>query len=206
MRKARTAEDILNLPEEKNPMIAYPLRLHDCSLISDGAAGVVISSSPGAKGAVKIAGYFDASDYLDIVDGHRPNYFLEGAAVAVNKALQMAGLTIDQVRVAEVHDCFTITELLIYSALGLAKPGREFEALESRQVYIDGSCTINPSGGLKAKGHPVGATGVSMHALIYKQLMQEAIGLQVANAECGLTLNIGGSGASNMVSVMTREN
>ena len=118
----------------------------------------------------------------------------------------MAGLRIDQVRVAEVHDCFTITELLIYSALGLAKPGREFEALESRQVYIDGSCTINPSGGLKAKGHPVGATGVSMHALIYKQLMQEAIGLQVANAECGLTLNIGGSGASNMVSVMTREN
>lgn len=205
IQKARTAEEILQLPPEKNPMIAFPLRLHDCSLISDGAAGVLISSEPHPKGKVALAGYFDASDYLDIVSGHRPDYFLEGAQVAVSKALKQAGHTIQDVRVAEVHDCFTITELLIYSAMGLADPGREFEALQDRSVYAEGSCTINPSGGLKAKGHPVGATGVSMHALIYKQLMQEAIGVQIPGAEVGMTLNIGGSGASNMVSVLRRE-
>lgn len=206
MRKARTTAEILALPEDKNPMIAYPLRLHDCSLISDGAAGIIISSSPSSQGSVELAGFYDASDYLNIVDGDRPNYFLEGASVAVNRALTMAGMTMDQIDVAEVHDCFTITELLIYSAMGLAQPGMEFEALDNGIVKMGGSCVINPSGGLKAKGHPVGATGVSMHALIYKQLMDQAIGLQVSEAEAGLTLNIGGSGASNMVSVLRRIN
>jgi acetyl-CoA C-acetyltransferase len=206
LRKARTAEEILSLPDEKNPMIAYPLRLHDCSLISDGAAGIVISSTPtqNQKPKVEIAGFCDASDYLDIVQGNRPNYVLEGAAIAVKRSLEMAGMSIDDIQLAEVHDCFTITELLIYHALGLAKNGREFEALANGDVYVGGKCAINPSGGLKAKGHPVGATGVSMHALIYKQLMGDPIGVAVPNARAGLSLNIGGSGASNMVSVMRR--
>ncbi len=206
IQKARTAEEILGLPDEKNPMIAYPLRLHDCSLISDGAAGLVISkkSELNLNFAVEIAGFFNASDYLDILNGSRPNYILEAASFAVEKSLKMAGLKINDVQVAEVHDCFTITELLIYSAMGLAKSGREFEQLENGDVLMGGKCVINPSGGLKAKGHPVGATGVSMHALIYKQLLGKAIGKQVSNAEIGMTLNIGGSGASNMISVMRR--
>ncbi|MGE0930549.1 thiolase C-terminal domain-containing protein [Peijinzhouia sedimentorum] len=206
IQKARTAEEILALPDEKNPMIAYPLRLHDCSLISDGAAGIVISRECGLnlKSNVEIAGFYNASDYLDLVNGKRPNFLLEGAAFAVEKSLKMAGVKIKDIQVAEVHDCFTITELLIYSAMGLATSGREFEVLESGDVLLGGKCVINPSGGLKAKGHPVGATGVSMHALIYKQLLGEAIGKQVKNAEIGMTLNIGGSGASNMISVMRR--
>ena len=206
IQKARTAEEVLALPEEKNPMIAYPLRLHDCSLISDGAAGLVISrkSELNLNSKVEIAGFYNASDYLDILNGSRPNYFLEGASFAVQKSLEMAGCQIKDMQLAEVHDCFTITELLIYSAMGLSKSGREFEQLENGDVFLNGKCVINPSGGLKAKGHPVGATGVSMHALVYKQLLGQAIGKQVQNAEIGMTLNIGGSGASNMISVMRR--
>ncbi|THD66732.1 propanoyl-CoA acyltransferase [Robertkochia marina] len=203
MGKARSKEDILNLPEEKNPMIANPLRLHDCSLISDGAAAVVLSSAQPESG-VEIAASSNATDYLDIVDGNRPNHFLEGASVAVKQALDEAGLTIDDIQVAEVHDCFTITELLIYSALGLTAPGKEYEALENRDVYEGGRCVVNPSGGLKSKGHPVGATGVSMHALLYKQLMGEAIGVAVPGAKAAIALNIGGSGATNMASVLKK--
>lgn len=203
MQKARTKEDILGLPEEKNPMIAEPLRLHDCSLISDGAAAVVLSIDQPESG-VEIASSINATDYLNIVDAKRPNYFLEGAATAVNRALTEAGMSIDQIQVAEVHDCFTITELLIYSALGLTEPGKEYQALESKAVYNHGKCVVNPSGGLKAKGHPVGATGVSMHALLYKQLTGKAIGVQVPNATGAIALNIGGSGATNMASVLRK--
>jgi acetyl-CoA C-acetyltransferase len=113
-------------------------------------------------------------------------------------------MTINDINVAEVHDCFTITELLIYEAMGLAEEGRGFEAIKNGDVYVGGRLPVNPSGGLKAKGHPVGATGVSMHVLIAKQLLGEAIGLQVENAKAGLTLNIGGSGATNIASVLVR--
>lgn len=207
MQKERTAEEILQLPEEKNPVIADPLRLHDCSLISDGAAALILAceaATPSDSKSVAIKGINDASDYLNIVDSKKPNYFLEGAGVAVNKALDQASMSIQDIQLAEVHDCFSITELLAYSALGLVDSGREFEALEDRRVYNGGPCVINPSGGLKAKGHPVGATGASMHALIYKQLIDEPIGEKVENATAGLVLNIGGSGASNMVSVLER--
>lgn len=205
MRKLRTKEEILNLPDEKNPMIADPLRLHDCSLISDGAAAVILSLNK-TDTSVEIVATSSVSDYLDIVDSAKPNYYLEGASVAVNKALKMAGMTIDQIQVAEVHDCFTITELLIYSALGLVERGEEYKALQSKDVYLEGKCVINPSGGLKSKGHPVGATGVSMHALLYKQLIGKAIGVQVPNAKTALALNIGGSGATNMVSILKKNN
>ncbi len=203
LQKARSKEEILNIPDEKNPMIAYPLRLHDCSLISDGAAAVILSSDKTDK-SVEIAATSSASDYLNIVGSNRNNYFLDGAAEAAKKAFEEANMTINDIQVAEVHDCFTITELLIYSALGLAEKGKEFEALENKDVYLGGRCVINPSGGLKAKGHPVGATGVSMHALMYKQLTDNAIGVQVENAKAGLILNIGGSGATNMVSILKR--
>ena len=138
------------------------------------------------------------------MEGKRSNYELTAAKYAINKALGNTKLTIDDIDVAEVHDCFTITELLIYEALGLAPEGRGRDALLNGDVYLGGKFPINLSGGLKAKGHPVGATGVSMHVLIARQLLGEAIGLQAKGAEAGLTLNIGGSGATNIVSILKR--
>ena len=193
---------------EKNPMIAYPLKLSDCSLVSDGAAAIVITRTEKAKAlkdkVVEIADIVQASDYLSIVEGKRSNYELTAAKYAISKALGNTKLNIDDIDVAEVHDCFTITELLIYEALGLAPEGRGRDALLNGDVYLGGKLPINLSGGLKAKGHPVGATGVSMHVLIARQLLGEAIGLQAKSAETGLTLNIGGSGATNIVSILKR--
>lgn len=207
LQKARSKEEILNLPDEKNPLIDTPLRLHDCSLISDGAAGLVLEGgdiSVNDKPTVALRGFYNASDYLDNFGKNKSDSFLEGASVAVKMALAQAGMSINDLQLAEVHDCFTITELLIYSAIGLAPAGKEFEALETRKVFNGGSCVVNPSGGLKAKGHPIGATGVSMHAHVYKQLIGEAYGLQVNGAQAGMVVNIGGSGTSNCVSVLER--
>jgi acetyl-CoA C-acetyltransferase len=193
---------------EKNPVIADPLRLSDCSLVSDGAAAIVVTRTEKAKTlkdkVVEISDIVQSSDYLSIIEGKRSNYELTAAKYAISKALENTKLTIDDINIAEVHDCFTITELLIYEALGLAPEGRGRDALLNGDVYLGGKLPINLSGGLKAKGHPVGATGVSMHVLIARQLLGEAIGIQAKGAEIGLTLNIGGSGATNIVSILKR--
>lgn len=205
LQKPRTAEEILALPDEKNPVIHAPLRLHDCSLVSDGASALVLEAADLKQGeAVAIKSFYSAADYLDSFGKHKSDYFLEGASFAVKKALSDAGMRIDDMHLAEVHDCFTITEMLLYSAMGIAPAGKEFEALENGIVYPDGKLPVNLSGGLKAKGHPIGATGVSMHAYIYKQLMEEAWGHQQKDASTGLVVNIGGSGTSNAVSVLER--
>jgi acetyl-CoA C-acetyltransferase len=203
LQKPKSAEDILSLPDVKNPIIHAPLRLHDCSLVSDGSSALVLESASLGKGkGIGIKSFYSAGDYLDSFGKHKSDHFLEGASFAVKKALKDAGLTINDINIAEVHDCFTITELLLYSAMGIAPAGKEFEALDNGTVFPDGKLPINLSGGLKAKGHPIGATGVSMHAYIYKQLMQEAWGYQAKNAQTGLVVNIGGSGTSNAVSVL----
>jgi acetyl-CoA C-acetyltransferase len=193
---------------EKNPVIAEPLKLSDCSLVSDGAAALVLTSTENAKSlkdrVVEIQSIAHTSDYLSIVEGKRSNYELTAAKHAVSSALKAANLTINDINLAEVHDCFTITELLIYEALGIVPDGKGREALLNGDVYVGGRLPVNVSGGLKAKGHPVGATGVSMHVLVAKQLLGEAIGLQVNGAEVGMTLNIGGSGATNIASVLRR--
>lgn len=193
---------------DKNPIIAKPLKLSDCSLVSDGAAAMVLTSTKNALSmkdkVVEISDIVQASDYLSIVEGKRSRHELTAAKYAVNNLLGGLKLTIDDIKVAEIHDCFTITELLIYEALGLAPAGKGRQALLNGDVYVGGKLPINPSGGLKAKGHPVGATGVSMHVLIAKQLLGEAIGEQVQAAELGMTLNIGGSGATNIASVLRR--
>lgn len=208
LQKPRSKDEILSLPDEKNPVIDAPLRLHDCSLISDGAAGLVLQAADldtNGLPAVELSGFYNASDYLNMFGKNsKTDFFLDGASKAVNKALGQSGMAVTDIQVAEVHDCFTITELLLYSAMGLVPAGREFEALENRQVFEGGKCVVNPSGGLKAKGHPIGATGVSMHAHIFRQLTDSAYGLQVKNAEAGLVVNIGGSGTSNCVSVLKR--
>lgn len=188
---------------EKNPLIADPLRLTDCSLISDGAAAIVISRSDLAKDfkhRVDIASFVAVSDFMPI--NRRDFIAFEGAEKSIQTALKNANLTIKDINLAEVHDCFTMAELLIYEAMGLTEKGQGAKALEEGVVYRDGVLPINLSGGLKAKGHPVGATGVSMHALTYRQLTGQAEEMQIDNANHGLIFNMGGSGVANYTSIL----
>jgi acetyl-CoA C-acetyltransferase len=207
-----TAEAILNLPSEgkgSNPIVADPLRLHDCSLISDGAAALVIVPTTEAKAiskkVVEIAGIGSKTERMPL--NVRPNmYELSAGKLAVKQSFAEAGITIKDVNVAEVHDCFTINQLLSTEALGLSKDGRAgFDYIEGKYSRND-DCPINLSGGLKSKGHPVGATGASMHALIYKQLIGEPIGATRTKGqpEIGVAFNVGGSAVTNCVTTMKR--
>jgi acetyl-CoA C-acetyltransferase len=206
IQKARSAQEILALPDEKNPVINAPLRLHDCSLVSDGSSGIILEAAhlKSSKKSVAIKSFYNASDFLDSFGKNKSDHFLEGTHFAVNKVLKDAQINISDINIAEVHDCFTITEMLIYSAMGLSLPGREFEVIESKMVHKGGKLPINLSGGLKAKGHPIGATGVAMHAFLYKQLIGEADCHQIDNPDLGLVVNIGGSGTSNCASVLQK--
>jgi acetyl-CoA C-acetyltransferase len=205
-----TAEAILGLPVEKNPMIAEPLRLHDCSLVSDGAAAVVImrSDDAGSWGdkAVEIAGIGHVNERMAL--SVRPNmYELIAGKEAVRRAFAEAGIATSDVDVAEVHDCFTINQLLCTEALGLSPDGRAgHDYMEGRFGREDPACSVNLSGGLKAKGHPVGATGVSMHAVLYKQLLGQPWGASPTRKqpEIGVSFNVGGSGVTNCVTVLRR--
>ena len=205
-----TANAILNLPPEKNPVIAAPLRLHDCSLVTDGSAAVVIMKTQDALKAghkvVEIAGIGHVNERLPV--SVRPNmYELMAGKEAVKRAFAEAKIAISDVDLVEVHDCFTINQLLCTEALGLSGDGRSgYDYLDGRFTRSDDRCAVNLSGGLKAKGHPVGATGVSMHALLYKQLMGEPIGaaLTKKTPSVGVSFNVGGSAVTNCVSVLRR--
>jgi len=205
-----TAQAILSLPPEKNPVIAQPLRLHDCSLVTDGAAALVITASDCSLGrgqkAVRIAGIGHANERIAI--SARPNmHELMAGKVAVAKAFAEAGIGIGDVDIAEVHDCFTINQLLCTEALGLSADGRAgFDYIEGRFSRDDPHCAVNLSGGLKAKGHPVGATGVSMNVLLYMQLVGQAIGATPTMKKplVGVSLNVGGSSVTNCVTVLSR--
>jgi acetyl-CoA C-acetyltransferase len=205
-----TAEAILALPPEKNPMIAAPLTLHDCSLVTDGAAALVIMRSADARAegrkAVEIAGLGHVNERFAI--SARPNMFeLMAGKEAVRRAYAEAGISAADLDIAEVHDCFTINQLLTTEALGLSGDGRAgHDYLDGRFTRDDDHCAVNLSGGLKAKGHPVGATGVSMHALLYKQLVGEAIGATLSRKtpEIGVAFNVGGSAVTNCVTVLRR--
>ena len=193
-----------NTVSDKNPMIAPPLRKTDCSLISDGAAALVITRGENARGNGKSARFTATShvnDRLSLKGRDLVSY--EGPKRAFAEALKQAGMKLQDIDFAEVHDCFTIAELLIYEAMGLADPGQGRRALDDGTVYPGGNLPVNVSGGLKAKGHPVGATGVSMHALAYRQLTGKAGGIQIDPApETGLVFNMGGAAVANYVSVL----
>lgn len=201
-----TYQDILDMPDEKNPMIAPPLRLNDCSLVSDGAAALVLTRTEDAKEltdeVVEISSLVHTTDYLEIAK--RSNSEFVAGKKAVEQAYQESGITVDDLDFAEVHDCFTIAELLAYETLGLADDGEGAKLLDDGTVDLDGELPINASGGLKAKGHPVGATGVSMAVLAARQLLNNAIGNQIEGAETGMTFNIGGSAASNYALVFKK--
>ena len=195
--------DFCRQVSNRNPMIADPLKVTDCSLISDGAAALVVTRDEAARGAaraVAIRARSQVSDFLPM--SRRSSTELTGAARAIRRALEMAGLGIGDIDVAEVHDCFTIAELMIYEAMGLATPGEGHRAIEEGWVARDGILPVNLSGGLKAKGHPVGATGVSMHVMAARQVLGEAGGMQRAGAERALVFNMGGSGVANYASVL----
>ncbi len=195
--------EFCNTVSDKNPIVAAPLRVTDCSLISDGAAAIVIAAPDVAPSFDKAAAFratSHVSDFLPVAK--RDPLEFTGAKRAFEEAYERAGITVTDLDFAEVHDCFTIAELLIYEAMGLAQPGKGRRVLDEGVVMRDGKLPINLSGGLKAKGHPVGASGVSMHALAFLQLTGQAGDMQKAGAELGAVFNMGGSAVANYVSVL----
>jgi acetyl-CoA C-acetyltransferase len=188
---------------EKNPYVAPPLKRTDCSLVSDGAAALVITDAETARTmdkAVRFRAAIHVNDYLPL--SRRDVTRFEGAAQAWSQALDQAGVGLSDLSFAEVHDCFTIAELLVYEAMGLAAPGAGARVILDGVTGPDGRLPINRSGGLKAKGHPVGATGVSMHAIAAMQLLGEAGAMQLKRAELGGVFNMGGAGVANYVSIL----
>jgi acetyl-CoA C-acetyltransferase len=190
---------------EKNPFVAGPLKRTDCSLVSDGAAALVLTDSTTAlkmRRAVAFRANEHVQDFLPM--SKRDILLFEGCEVAWGRALKNAGVTLDDLSFVETHDCFTIAELIEYEAMGLAKPGEGARLALDGTTAKDGRLPVNPSGGLKSKGHPIGATGVSMHVLTAMQLAGEAGGIQVPGAKLGGIFNMGGAAVANYVSILDR--
>jgi len=188
---------------DKNPFVAVPLKRTDCSLVSDGAAALVIADTKTAMRfprAVAFRGIGHAQDFLPM--SKRDIIAYEGCTEAWRRAHADAGTTLADLSLVETHDCFTIAELIEYEAMGLAKPGEGAKVALSGEVAMGGRLPINPSGGLKAKGHPIGATGVSMHVLSAMQLTGEAGDIQVPGASLAGIFNMGGAAVANYVSIL----
>ena len=195
--------EFCNQISDKNPYVAGPLRRTDCSLVSDGAAALVLTDVETAlsmKKAVAFRAAVQVNDFLPI--SRRDIIKFEGCAEGWRQAFAQSRLGLDDLSFVETHDCFTIAELVEYEAMGLTAPGEGHRAIDEGWTYKDGKLPINPSGGLKAKGHPIGATGVSMHALTAMQLTGTAGDMQVANAQLGGIFNMGGASVANFVSIL----
>lgn len=188
---------------ERNPIIAGPLKVSDCSLISDGAAAVVLTRHDSLSDFDWGVGFRAVEQVNDFLPLSRKNLPLfEGPRHAFDQAYARAGLTVDDLSFAEVHDCFTIAELMTMEAMGLAEPGRASDLIFEGATEVGGRLPINVSGGLKAKGHPVGATGISMHVMAARQLAGQAGTLQLPNPELGLCFNMGGGAVASCVSIL----
>jgi acetyl-CoA C-acetyltransferase len=184
--------------------VATPLKLYDCSLITDGASCSILTKPELAQRftdqPVHIIGTGQASDTIGLYERESLTS-LQAAKLAAKTAYKMAATTPDAVDVAEVHDCFTIAELIAYEDLGFCQTGEGGKLSEKGQTRLNGRLPVNTSGGLKAKGHPVGATGTAQAYEIYLQLTGQADQRQVRNAKLGLTHNVGGSGATATVHI-----
>ena len=190
---------------EKNPRVAGPLKRTDCSLVSDGAAAVVLADVATALKLGKALAFRAAEHVQDFLPMSKRDVLkLEGCAHAWARALASAGVALSNLSFVETHDCFTIAELMEYEAMGLVPEGQGARAVAEWLTEKSGPLPINPSGGLKAKGHPIGATGVSMHALTAMQLMASAGDMQVKNASLGGIFNMGGTAVANYVSILER--
>jgi acetyl-CoA C-acetyltransferase len=188
---------------DKNPYVAPPLKRTDCSLVSDGAAALVITDEETARTmekAVRFRAAVHVNDFLPL--SRRDPTRFEGAARAWNAALSDAGLSLADLSFIETHDCFTIAELLEYEAMGLTPAGEGARAVLEGWTAKDGRLPVNPSGGLKAKGHPIGATGVSMHAIAAMQLTGRAGTMQLPKADRAGVFNMGGAAVANYVSIL----
>jgi len=195
--------DFCRNPSEKNPFVAGPLKRSDCSLVSDGAAALVLSNQPlvGAKvPAIRWRSRTQVNEFLPL--SRRDPTKFEGTAMAWSQGLKDAALTLDDVNFVETHDCFTIAEMLEYEAMGLAKHGEGAHVILDGVTRKDGKLPVNPSGGLKSKGHPIGATGVSQHVMAAMQLSNTAGDMQIPNARVGAVFNMGGAAVANYLSVL----
>ncbi|MGH7190938.1 MAG: acetyl-CoA acetyltransferase [Acetobacteraceae bacterium] len=194
---------------EKNPIVVPPLRRTDCSLVSDGAAALVLAEMETARTlspsrAIRFRAAVHVNDLLPL--SRRDATRFEAAEIAWAHALQEAGVALGDLSFVETHDCFTIAELIEYEAMGLTPPGQGARAVFEGWTAPDGRLPVNRSGGLKAKGHPVGATGVSMHIMAALQLSGEAGAMQLPRADLGGVFNMGGAGVANYVSILERLN
>ena len=195
--------DFCRNPSDKNPFVAGPLKRSDCSLVSDGAAALVLSNEPlpGAKvPAVRWRSRTHVNEFLPL--SRRDPTRFEGAALAWKKGLSDAALTLDDLRFVETHDCFTIAEMLEYEAMGLAPQGHGARVILDGVTTKQGKLPVNPSGGLKSRGHPIGATGVSQHVMAAMQLSGLAGDMQIKDAHTGAVFNMGGASVANYLSVL----
>ncbi len=196
-----TQDTVLN-----STMIADPLRLMDCSPVTDGAAAVLLTTVEEAKKLKKhplvvISGFGSAADAIAL--SHRKELTeLQAVKTSAAKALKMAGRTIDDIDFAEVHDCFTISEILVLESMGIIGPGKGGPATVDGYTALDGKFPVNPSGGLKSKGHPVGATGVAQIFEVVNQLRGNSEKRQIPGVKTGLTQNMGGSGGSSVCHIL----
>ena len=198
--------DFCNKVSEKNPLVASPLKRSDCSMISDGAAALIIADDELALEAERAISFKARVQMNDLMPmSKRDKTEFRGAALSWKKALSDAQVNLMDLSFVETHDCFTIAELIEYEAMGLTQRGEGYKVLEEGTVYKDGKLPINPSGGLKAKGHPVGATGVSQHVMACMQLVGEAKDMQIKDASLGGVFNMGGSAVANYVSILERK-
>ncbi len=194
--------DFCRHPSEKNPRVAGPLKRSDCSLVTDGAAALVISAepAPGDRPSIRWRSRTQMNDYLQL--SKRDVTRFEGAAKAWAKGLQSAEVSLDDLDFVETHDCFTVAELLQYEAMGLAPHGQGARVILDGVTARDGKLPVNRSGGLKARGHPIGATGVSQHVMAAMQLSGKAGAMQVGDANIGAVFNMGGVAVANYLSIL----
>jgi len=197
--------EVCRTESEKNPRVAGPLKRTDCSLVSDGAAAIVLADVATALKLRKAVAFRAAEHVQDFLPMSKRDVLkLEGCAHAWSRALASAGIVLSNLSFIETHDCFTIAELMEYEAMGLVPEGQGARAVAEGLTEKSGPLPVNPSGGLKAKGHPIGATGVSMHALTAMQLTGTAGEMQVKNASLGGIFNMGGTAVANYVSILER--
>lgn len=195
--------DFCRAESEKNPIVAGPLKRTDCSLVSDGAAAVVLcdlSTAMRMNKAVAFRGTAHVQDFLPM--SKRDIVRFEGCGEAWRRALSNAGTGLEDLSFVETHDCFTIAELIEYEAMGLTAEGDGARAINEGWTEVGGKLPVNVSGGLKAKGHPIGATGVSMHAISAMQLAGEAGEMQLSSPELAGIFNMGGAAVANYVSIL----
>lgn len=190
---------------DKNPMVAAPLKRSDCSAVSDGAAALILASRDIAKNMKKAIGFRAAVQVNDIKPmKSRDMTWFTGCELGWQRAFEKSGTTLADLSCVETHDCFTVAELIEYEAMGLAPRGHGGRIVAEGWTEMDGKLPVNASGGLKAKGHPIGATGVSMHIIQSNQLMGTAADLQVKDAKLAGIFNMGGAAVANYVSILER--